>query len=51
MDELAQYNTVLTSTNSAIITQIVQLTAYMGEVKAQLKALSSSTTKAKIRYY
>ena len=41
---LAQANTVLTSSNSAAMAQLAQITATMNYMKVQLKILASSQT-------
>ena len=40
MDGLAQENTFLTSSKSAVMAQLVQLTKAMGAMQAHLKTLS-----------
>ena len=50
MDELAQVNTVLTSTNTTGMAQLEQLKIAMGDIQAKIKTLISTTTKEKRRY-
>ena len=47
IDGMAQANKVLASINSAVMAQLDQLTAEMGEMQAQLKNLSSTEKKTK----
>ena len=42
LEELAQANAVLTSSNSAVLAQLSQMTVIMNAMKAQLKALTST---------
>ena len=54
MEELAQSNLVLTSSNSAIMAQLAQMTVTMNAIKAQLKTLASAKTnqeRLKIKFY
>ena len=54
MDGLVQSNAVLTSSNKAVIAQLVQMTVNMNTMQAQPKTLSAAPTKqtrSKIKYY
>ena len=42
---MAQSNAVLTSSNSSVVTQLAQMTVTMYDMQAQIKKLSSTTTK------
>ena len=51
---LAQSNTVLTSSNYAVMAQLAQLTVIMNAMQAQLKTLASAETnqvRPKIKFY
>ena len=54
LEVLAQANTVLTSSKSAVMAQLAQITVTMNIIQAQLKTLSSTTTnptRTKINVY
>ena len=52
MEGLEQANTVLTSSKSAVMAELAQITATMNVMQAQLKTLSASaTTRPKMKYY
>ena len=43
MDGLAQLNAVLTSTDTTVMAQLVQITESMGDIQEQIKTLSTNT--------
>ena len=43
MDGLAQLNAILTSTNTTVMAQLVQITESMGDIQEQIKTLSTNT--------
>ena len=54
MEELAQFNLVLTSSNSTIMAQLAQMTVTMNPIQAQLKTPASAKTnqeRLKIKFY
>ena len=54
LEGLAQANVVLTSSNSAVMAQLAQMTVTMNAMQAQLKTLSSdpiNQTRSKRKYY
>ena len=54
LEGLAQANAVLTILNSAVITQLAQMTVTMNTVKAQIKTLASAQTnqtRPKMKHY
>ena len=44
MEGLAQANAVLTSSNSAVMAQLAQMTVTMNSMQAQLKIIASAKT-------
>ena len=50
MDGLAQLNAILTSTNTAVMAQLVKITESMGEIQEQIKTLSTNT-EPNSKYY
>ena len=48
LEGLAQSNTVITSSNSEVMTQLSQMTVIMNAMQRQLKILSSAQTNKKI---
>ena len=48
MEGIAQDNTVLASSNSAVMAKLAQITATMNARQAQLKNLSATSTNPKI---